>query len=242
MPNHVTTRCTVTGPAADVAAFRTRCIVPVDGSDQFDFNAVIPMPEILRGTEDGTRAEEGAALLLAAGSRGAPYATLGLYDHQIAYIRGEAGLPRDASISDVARAFLEKHPDWREHGEKRLRAVVETGFVSWYSWSIDKWGTKWGAYSFAIDEEEPGRLAVKFDTAWSFPTPVFDALVEQYPTLTFDCLTFDEGSNFAGTGQFGAVVTEPFHLCAATDDLFEAVYGHPPEREEEEEGEGETVQ
>jgi hypothetical protein len=72
MPNHVTTVCTVTGPAADVAAFVEKHIVPVpcDEHDDcktsqelaidcaktnasmrnFDFNTIIPRPKVLDDT------------------------------------------------------------------------------------------------------------------------------------------------------------------------------------------------
>ena len=56
MPNHVTTRCTVTGPAADVAAFRARMLIPsIDENGPFtvfDFNKIIPQPENLSDIED----------------------------------------------------------------------------------------------------------------------------------------------------------------------------------------------
>ena len=78
------------------------------------------------------------------------------------------------------------------------------------------------------------RFRFKFETAWSFPQPIFDALEEQYPGLTFDCVTFDEGWNFAGRGQIGADVVEPFALCDASDELYQAVYGAPPQHEDEE--------
>lgn len=73
MPNHVTTICTVTGPAADVDAFVERHIVPVlcDEHDDckasptlaaacvnrrhFDFNTAIPMPRVLKGTHSPSR-------------------------------------------------------------------------------------------------------------------------------------------------------------------------------------------
>lgn len=48
MPNHVQNRLTLTGPEASIARFKTMCLrSPVDepdGSETFDFNAVIPTP------------------------------------------------------------------------------------------------------------------------------------------------------------------------------------------------------
>jgi hypothetical protein len=236
----------VTGPAADVARFREQMIVTkmeepethwrADRKPEpyttFDFNGVIPMPECLREAEESTAAEEGMALIAARGDRGAPFATLGLYQARIDYIRSEAGLAPDAAISDVAAAFLAKNPRWEEAGKARLLALAETGFVSWYPWAISNWGTKWGAYSFSLVADEP--LTIKFDTAWGFPTPVFKALIIAFPTLTFDCVCFDEGWNFAGEGVFAADVTT-FREVKATDAMYERVYLRKPERDEDDE-------
>lgn len=244
MPNHVTSRCVITGPAADVARFRERMIVTkmeepqeswrADRKPQpyttFDFDAIIPMPEVLRRAEDSTAAEEGMALITARGERGAPFATYGLYDARIAWIRAEAGLPANTAISAVAAAFLKKHPRWEEAGKARMQALTETGFASWYPWSIANWGTKWGAYSFSLVADEP--LSIKFDTAWNFPTPVFEALTVAFPTLTFDCICFDEGWNFAGEGVFAAAGTT-FRKVKATDAMYERVYLRKPERDED---------
>ena len=245
MPNHVTSRCTITGPADEVARFRSTAIVtklekrePYWAADRqpkeyttFDFDAVIPMPPILERVEASSAAEEGMALIQARGDRSAPFSSLGLYDARIQWIRDEAGLGCRAHIADVAAAFLEKHPHWEAQGKLRMQALLETGYANWYSWAIDHWGTKWGAYSFAVEADEP--LTIRFDTAWSFPTPIFAKLVDQYPTLRFDCICFDEGWNFAGQGVFAADAAT-FTEVKATDELYEAVYGRKAPKDDDE--------
>lgn len=110
-------------------------------------------------------------------------------------------------------------------------ALAETGFRDWYAWSCHNWGTKWNSYSGKIQERSEGRLKFRFQTAWSFPEPIFDALLARYPSLLFDCSCFDEGDNFAGKGRYG----EDFECCKemVSDELYEEVYGHPREREED---------
>jgi len=44
MPNHVTTRCIVTGPQPEIARFRELIFRFHDGDQILDFNEVIPMP------------------------------------------------------------------------------------------------------------------------------------------------------------------------------------------------------
>lgn len=229
MPNHVTTRCTITGPEADIAAIQADLFS--DSEKLFDFAQIIPVPEAIEGTEEGTIAQDGARLILLAHNN--PYSI----DHGFApmhweRIRKEAGIA-SPSVAAVAAAALANNPAYEEQGRRRLRAILETGYASWYDWNIAKWGTKWGAYSVEIIDAEPGQFTFKFDTAWSFPAPIFEALVERYPALTFDCRCFDEGWNFAGSGQLGAVVSVPFTIGDATSEIYEAVYGAPPPADDE---------
>lgn len=48
----------------------------------------------------------------------------------------------------------------------------------WYSWRIDKWNTKWGAYEVEVSND-----TVYFQTAWSTALPIFKKLSELFPEL-----------------------------------------------------------
>ena len=199
MPNHVTTICTVTGPATDVATFVENHIRPVlcEQHDDckatpalaaacvdrrfFDFHTVIPKPAVLEGT-----------------------------------------------IS----------PD-RDHPQNR-KAEAETGFSNWYDWTIAKWGTKWGAYDYEERERDDGRFIFKFETAWSFPEPVFKMLAEQHPSLVFDVTSFDEGWCFGAIGQFNGRSDFRAAKELATDELYEEVYGRKPDVDDEDDEDDET--
>jgi hypothetical protein len=50
MTNYCTNLIEVEGDAADLRAFRTTCI---NESGNLDFEAIIPMPNVLRGTHEG---------------------------------------------------------------------------------------------------------------------------------------------------------------------------------------------
>lgn len=239
MPNYVTSRCVVSGPLDEVERFKSIAICAASqqhsdaGGQVFDFNAIIPMPACLQGAEASSIAEIGLALVVYRASSDAPFA-----DHAelwSKWVREDVGMP-NGPIGEVAKAYLSKHPEYEEKGRKRLQSILETGFADWYSWSVANWGTKWNSFRF---EEISGGLVTdfsfKFETAWSFPTPIFNRLSKMFPDLTFNCSCFDEGWNFAGFGQFGAVVMTPFEIGKATDALHVLVYGHPPERDVEDE-------
>jgi len=48
---------------------------------------------------------------------------------------------------------------------------------NWYDWSVDNWGTKWDACSMDYEEYD-GIVTFSFDTAWSPPLPVYEALAD----------------------------------------------------------------
>lgn len=228
MPNHVTSRIVATGPVADLRAFRE-----LFDDETLDFNRIIPMPEILRDAEEGSLAELGAVLLVAKGQNPfGPSVLAGLHQHEVDAVMAAGS----GHIPERVAAYLAQNPACEEKGLHRLRAIAETGYSSWYQWSIDHWGTKWDAYSPMTTDAEPedGAIGFGFDTAWSFPTPIFEELARRFPTLTFDCVCFDEGWNFAGEGIFSAAEIT-FATGEATDELYERVYGRAPEKDEEEE-------
>ncbi|MEC0233568.1 hypothetical protein P4H71_04260 [Paenibacillus kribbensis] len=79
------------------------------------------------------------------------------------------------------------------YGESGLRPA-------WYQWSLDNWGTKWNAYDIYITEN-----VIRFDTAWSAPGPIFQALYNRFPDYTFDIKYADEDLGY----NFGHLIISP---------------------------------
>jgi hypothetical protein len=75
------------------------------------------------------------------------------------------------------------------------------GKNNWYDWSIKHWGTKWNASNTYYDEatgtDDESIFNFSFDTAWACPIPIYEALKDLYPSLTFEVEYADEdiGSN-----------------------------------------------
>jgi hypothetical protein len=120
-------------------------------------------------------------------------------ENEIRYLREELGMP-DGSISELATAYLAKHPKCETAGRSKLRAILETGYPGWYSWCVANWGTKWNSYCFQLLNDDP--LEFVFETAWDFPEPVFVGLAQAFPTLHFRCQVTEEIGQFAGDGYF----------------------------------------
>lgn len=210
MPNHVTHRLNFTG---DTTRFR-EAFFNKDG--QFDFNLIIPCPKILDGTVSGGSTNVGRFLLT-----GTPDLSHYLDYHWVK----KAGV---TTLEELKAFLTERFPNALKEGQAALDAFAETGHYDWYTWSNENWGTKWNAYG----HHDNGH---RFDTAWSVPEPIFQELAKrpECEDLVIDITAFDEGWNFAYEGQiadgnYGGSYRD------ATDALYEAVYGEPPEHEDEE--------
>lgn len=56
------------------------------------------------------------------------------------------------------------------------------GKMCWYGWNVRNWGTKWNGYDMVGPTEVVGRFwMLQFDTAWSHPLPVIEALSAKFP-------------------------------------------------------------
>lgn len=69
---------------------------------------------------------------------------------------------------------------------------------NWYDWSIANWGTKWNAYGQSIEQGFDGEAILTFDTAWSPPIPVIEALRKKYPKAAIYGSWLEEGHQSAG--------------------------------------------
>lgn len=230
MPDHVTTRCVIMGPRIEIERFRTTMIhvPPGEHEETLDFNMIIPMPETLKDTSAGSNADLGVEILT--GDPRPNFSGLSRHSYLDFPWVQELGI----TTIDELRSWAEKErPEAIREGQKVIVARRETGFYDWYDWRIVNWGTKWNSYGFRIENNavEDGLLAFLFDTAWSFPSPIFKKLATMFPALRFDCTCFDQGWGFAGRGAFNG---EPaFEIVEATDEIYEAINGIESEMEAE---------
>ena len=126
----------------------------------------------------------------------------------------------------------------------RLCQLIEKyGVADWYSFHIQRWGTKWNAYHQYCEPEEG---VYEFDTAWSHCYPSIHAMSLRFPQAVFAVKYADEdiGSN---TGwyrrQNGTMLDGDFsHLYDLNDDAMDkqwsdfalgVIYGEGYEIEEE---------
>jgi len=69
----------------------------------------------------------------------------------------------------------------------------------WYDWRLQHWDTKWDAYDVEVtDGDDIDGFEVEFNTAWSPPEAVCEAMREQYPDLSISWFYDEPGCEIAG--------------------------------------------
>ena len=87
-------------------------------------------------------------------------------------------------------------PDPKSFKNRRLRKLHNVD--NWYDWRILHWGTKWNSYDGEIDDKNDEYIVYRFDTAWSPPTPVIEALREKFKDISVSAFFDEPGMEIAG--------------------------------------------
>tara|TARA_B100001248_G_scaffold216384_1_gene171301 strand:- start:195 stop:761 length:567 start_codon:yes stop_codon:yes gene_type:complete len=68
----------------------------------------------------------------------------------------------------------------------------------WYDWRVQNWDTKWDAYDVVVTDDDEEQLEVEFNTAWSPPEAICEALREQFPDVSISWFYDEPGCEIAG--------------------------------------------
>ena len=160
MPNWVYNTLTVTkGDPREVFEF-------VHSAESiFDFNKIIPMPREL-DIESSTKSQ--LAILCAQNDGIGEWAKYGWVQ--------KAGYK---TPKELCTACKYDYDEMVRFGEQLLENERKYGARTWYDWCWNEWGTKWNACDAKYSTKDTRTLG--FDTAWSPPVPVFEALAKQFP-------------------------------------------------------------
>jgi hypothetical protein len=155
----------------DIARFR-ETVRGYDGDNEipFDFNRLDPMPSELQDTvaDFGT--------------------SYNVYYGDAERILGYQWVKNLGieTVEQLREHFDADHPKHRATADEWKANIEKYGAPTWYEWSCEHWGTKWNSCDAEVTVNSDGSLHVKFDTAWSFPLPIFEKLVGDFQTLTFE--------------------------------------------------------
>lgn len=147
----------------------------------FDFNGIVDMPKELLETSSPTDVVDTQE---EADKANESFANAWSGDQKVKAITKKEALRRTKKYGGTDMTF----------GDKTY------GILNWYDFAYKHWGTKWGAYNVELLYTDENTLVLKFDTAWSSPTPIFDKLVEA--EFTVNCIWQDEDPS--NQGEYGS--------------------------------------
>jgi len=102
----------------------------------------------------------------------------------------------DGSFASEIGSGVERCPD-------HLGIKVGEHPLFWWNWNIANWGTKWSVSGDDVNARAHNKSAfVSFDTAWSPPMRIVQALSEKYPDLVVHIKFAEMGMGFIGESTF----------------------------------------
>ena len=176
MPNDFRNRLTLRGERETLEkvfdSIRTKGAFK-DGSDRvFDFEKVIPTPDDLH-IESNSGAETVVLLYM----RQAGFVFASSYDR---FVKKE--LERCEKWNDEIKAKMKKL------ARQYLANIAKNEYPNWYSFHLDKWGTKWNSYGANVRKGD----SLEYETANGYPKPVVEELSRKWPDVEFDLTAADE--------------------------------------------------
>lgn len=252
MPNHVSHNCVISGPKEDLDKFVSQILQP--GDDLFNFEKIIPMPKELDIKSEHSSSINDAVFVLTctkeSPGRKFNYSDKLCYTTDSPFVsdKWESRLSEDGqfcpSVKKMISWYEQNEPETLKYAKQLLSNYEKYGNSTWYGWRTTNWGTKWSAYQVEWDYTDDNSIYLKFQTAWSPPTPILNKLVEMFPTLNFYVACFDEGHCFAGRGDWKLGDSDDFNFYSEEDlkknpeimqEIYTEVYGYPYEKYNEDE-------
>ena len=84
-------------------------------------------------------------------------------------------------------------------GEGLYFASTDKQDDRWYNWRVQNWGTKWDCYDLSTDDcDLPNGFEASFNTAWSPPEEVCNAIREQFEDISVSWFYDEPGMEVAG--------------------------------------------
>ena len=202
MPNHITNVLKVSGSPEEVERFRVKVSSENPVILEAIKKSVIEKRDEYKGIVEGTIKSHYQI----------PYAQEQLDEYQKQIDEGtytevlidfEGTVPMPEELKGSVSGSEQSKPEWQKKRSEEL--IKKYGFDDWYGWSINNWGTKWGAYGIEGSENNVDNIVYTFDTAWSCPSVWIETTSQMFPSLTFKDSFTDEGG---GAGILTVCVNE----------------------------------
>ena len=203
MPNWCWNNLAVSGEKEDMEKFYDSLSKNKDGSIEFSFNDILPMPESL-DIVSGSNVDWAVRVLEAEYQN-----NWDKIDHLIKNPAWVQGTPIKSWMSkDEKRNVMLAHLKSKlsekdlEMGETHLTNIEKYGHGNWYDWRCSNWGTKWDCSEPYINYAEDDGFGVGFESAWAPPVGVIQAIGKKFPNLNVELEYSESGMGFGGTLGF----------------------------------------
>ena len=108
-----------------------------------------------------------------------------------------AVIPVPQDLTDTVSGFLGSGDEQKALEAKTAANIEKYGYGNWYDYQVANWGTKWDVTCDSVEIDEDGLgFSGTFDSAWSPPMGVAEALVEQGYEVTL--YYYEPGMGYCG--------------------------------------------
>ena len=160
-----------------------------DGTMFFDFNKVIPRPEVYNDPEMSSGYDTDLCIYWYLSGKGKKRNVSKMVVDELKYpsktfedvLKRELYSSWSKGWDDVIQRCLAHSDEYYRRGKKYVDAYKKYGHTTWYDWSVTNWGTKWNACDSYFDFSNEESEWVEFETAWCFPEPIFKKIMDDNP-------------------------------------------------------------
>jgi hypothetical protein len=133
-----------------------------------------------------------------------------------------AVIPVPQDLTDTVSGRLGNGDEQKALEAKTAANLEKYGYGNWYDYQIAKWGTKWDVTCDSVEIDEDGLgFSGNFDSAWSPPVPIAEALAEQGFEVTL--YYYEPGMGYCGKWEDGF---DDYHeYSGETSDTVRAAIG-----------------
>lgn len=198
MPNHIQNRLQIIGEENSVKKLLNSISSKDEKGEavQIDFNKIIPMPQGL-DVQTHSQVIEWAEICTCQIDFSVLFGSMNL---SAAFKDGKYGdVSNRLKASTAMETITGKRKNLKAFSDEEfdqfiqcVKNVRQTGFTTWYEWSVKSWGTKWNAYD--QNDKRNTNDTIFFQTAWSSPLPVILELSKQHPDCEIKISYADEDS------------------------------------------------
>ena len=185
MPNHVRNIIVIEADKAKITEILDAIKNDEEGIGSIDFNKLIPMPETLN-IECGSSTLKGLEMF--SDMRGKYEKLMQILNTTPDSEKFMFAVKLKKKLEKEIKDMSEEDRKLFDLGKRAFENIQNYGAPTWYEWSVDNWGTKWNAYDFDYDKDK----TIYFNTAWSAPHNILQALSEKYPEVQLEHSWADE--------------------------------------------------